>query len=75
MDVPIEPLERFGLRPSGFLDSGGSLADHIEHFARVGHHRDVVAFQLDGGGAHALRSGALQVGVHLKTSVLGILSC
>jgi hypothetical protein len=44
-------------------DCGGGIADYVEHGARLGEHRNVAALHLDGRGAHALRSEALQVRV------------
>jgi hypothetical protein len=49
--------------------SGGP--DHIEHEVGLGEHGAVAAVGLGGGGAHALREEALQLGVN-GTVVLAI---
>src|SRR5262245_21961754 len=50
--------------PLSILSSRCSLADHIEDETGVGQHGNVTAGGLDGGGAHALRYEALQIGVY-----------
>ena len=55
---------RFGPLPSGFLNGVCRLADDIEYEGRVGEHGDVAAGGLDGDGSHALRHGALQLGLY-----------
>src|ERR1700738_4702788 len=52
------------------LDCLRGLADHVEHKAGLGKHRDVAAVNFESGRAHALRDETFQLGLN-RAVVLG----
>src|SRR6185295_14882105 len=58
--VPFQPSHCCGCSSNSLR----RLTNHVDHERRLREHRDVAAVDRSGGGSHALREEALQIGLN-----------